>query len=267
MKLQTLFRLASSLLAKLGFVVFRSANQDAMVLRTDRQRLIKEIFSFEDKEAHMRREFISFLISSTHIFSSASHGDAFAAMLLGRGKTFVDIGAWEPILNSETYALEKYFGWSGALIEPNPSLAEKLLEHRSSSVIQAALVPSHRAGDYVYLNIGESSDTADVSLARRGPQSVQVPSISWTEVLARHGNPDAVFIDIEGGELGLLDEIIGGGLRPKLIVVETLFNRQILYTLMLSAGYQPVLEILSGYNGWFVDKHLLSEWFDSRKSK
>jgi len=38
------------------------------------------------------------------------------------GGYFVDIGAHDGITNSNSYIFEKYFGWSGICVEPNPNL-------------------------------------------------------------------------------------------------------------------------------------------------
>lgn len=44
--------------------------------------------------------------------------------------TYLDIGANDGVTNSNTYALERYFGWSGLMIEPLPNLIDSLNHNR-----------------------------------------------------------------------------------------------------------------------------------------
>lgn len=50
---------------------------------------------------------------------------------------YVDVGANEPIIESQTYHLDQ-LGWSGLLLEPIPHYCELLKKHRTGKVIQYA---------------------------------------------------------------------------------------------------------------------------------
>lgn len=51
------------------------------------------------------------------------------------GGTFVDINAGNGMFNNNTYALEKYFGWSGLIIESDHTIYEELTKNRKSKCI------------------------------------------------------------------------------------------------------------------------------------
>jgi hypothetical protein len=57
-----------------------------------------------------------------------------------KGGTFLDVGAHDGIRTSNTYALEKYLGWTGVCIEANQELAEQCKVNRPGShTIHAAV--------------------------------------------------------------------------------------------------------------------------------
>lgn len=74
---------------------------------------------------------------SLNEFYSQAAQDIFVLTVLEgkRNGTFLDIGASDPIFISNTYLLEKYFGWSGVLVEIDKALADKCKSIRSSEVI------------------------------------------------------------------------------------------------------------------------------------
>ncbi len=255
-----LARLLSGLLNRLGLVVYRAENKQAMVLRTNQQSVVKLILDFSGNQGELRRQFLKFLVGQKAIFQSASFGDAFAAFMLGPSRTFVEMGAWHPVENSETYALETYFGWKGVQVEPNPKLAQQLRTDRKTVVYEAAVRPENSAATTAFLNIRGGSDTGETSFRPTRDTAWQVSTISWSEIIQSESMPDAVFIDIEGAEVEILRDIVSRDQQPDLVVVETLFNRGPIYDLMLSAGFRPALEELSGYNTWFIKGSLLAAW-------
>lgn len=55
-----------------------------------------------------------------------------------RGGFFVDVGASHGLKLSNTYLLEKDFGWNGICIEPNPNFFKKLVKNRKARCLQYA---------------------------------------------------------------------------------------------------------------------------------
>src|SRR5215831_5887767 len=70
---------------------------------------------------------------------------------------FVDVGAADPRLGSQTWHLEE-MGWSGVLIEPRPDCAQKLREARRAKVYQVACTSAPNRGTArLHLREGYSS--------------------------------------------------------------------------------------------------------------
>lgn len=66
-----------------------------------------------------------------------------------RGGYFVDVGAYLPVVASNTYLLEKEFGWKGICIEANATLHKKLLAKRSCACVQACVSSNGQDADFL----------------------------------------------------------------------------------------------------------------------
>ena len=127
---------------------------------------------------------------------------------------FVDAGAGpDGILNSNTYALETQFGWTGLLVEPHPDRYPKVVENRKSRVESVCL--TDRPGEVEFtLNtllpgtsglveeMSEPSRAADGWLDHDFP-SIMVQGVPLWDLLERSNAPqtiDYMSLDIEGAE-------------------------------------------------------------------
>jgi FkbM family methyltransferase len=131
-----------------------------------------------------------------------------------RGGWFIDSGAGpDGISNSNTYALETQFGWTGLLVEPHPQRHPEVVKNRSSIIEMACL--TDKAGDVTFtLNqdapgtsgiLGEMSEPNRVHAGfdRKEMPSITVPGIPLWELLRRHDAPKVIeylSLDIEGAE-------------------------------------------------------------------
>lgn len=149
---------------------------------------------------------------------------------------FIEVGAFDGYTLSVTYALEA-IGWTGVLIEPLPHRAEQCRARRPRSrVVHAALsrrgcppvatfvaleAPGEPAADlmsHVAAATGHAERIAGSGARRVG---TTVPQTTMDAVLEGHEGPvDVAVIDVEGGELDLLDGFDLGRFRPRVLVVE-----------------------------------------------
>lgn len=150
------------------------------------------------------------------------------------GKTdgfFIEVGAFDGYNYSVTYALEA-MGWKGLLIEAIPPRAEECKARRKNSrVVNAALsrrgstgtaaftvTQDQYGGMLSYLNT-TAQHVQDTSHAARS--TVEVPVTSMDELLKDHsGEIDVASIDVEGGEVPLLQGFDLHKHRPKLLLLE-----------------------------------------------
>lgn len=148
---------------------------------------------------------------------------------------FIEVGAFDGFTLSVTYAFET-LGWTGVLIEPLPHRAEECRRRRPASrVVHAALSRRGSPPTTTFIMLESPGEPADLmshaaaatgharriagSGARRA--TVTVPQTTMDAVLEGHTGPiDFAVIDVEGGELDLLDGFDLGRWRPRVLVVE-----------------------------------------------
>jgi FkbM family methyltransferase len=147
--------------------------------------------------------------------------------------TYLDIGAGDPVLSNNTYALY-CTGSRGVLVEPNPVLVEKLKTVRPGDVVVAAgigLKATTEADYYVIrgrwpLNTFSREDVAE--LRRQSTEDpvekvIKLPLIQINRLIADHFQhaPDLLSIDIEGMDLAVLRSLDFRAHRPAAICAET----------------------------------------------
>jgi len=144
-----------------------------------------------------------------------------------KGGTFLDIGARCGIVNSNTVALERYFEWSGQLIEPHRESAMKAKSVRKSPVLACAC--SDETGMLEFVEFGEEPGHSRLQKdfkGRASPEDVERYSVQVTTVAEicssnNYQHIDYLDIDVEGGELSVLKGTDLGHVSFNLIGVET----------------------------------------------
>lgn len=146
--------------------------------------------------------------------------------------TYVDIGAYEPILGSNSYLLYRR-GSRGVLIEPNPTLVPRLRSVRPGDTVLPVGVgfdPEPSTAEYFMLSVPQNNtfDRAHAEQLQASGQVkileiLQMPLIPINQILAEHfprGGPDVFSIDIEGLDRAVLRSMDFDRFRPVIICVE-----------------------------------------------
>lgn len=172
----------------------------------------------------------------------------------GRGY-FVEVGAYDPIFQSQTHHLE-LVGWDGLLIEPVPDLADNLARGRRAKVRQCACVAP---ADAVHGRVG--------LLERRGNSTVhfdphkvvnetviEVPAATLDTVLDEAGveRVDFLSVDVEGAEPDVLRGITLSRYKPRLVLVDDTERFGETCRILRGGGYRLVRR--TGHNSWFVPR-------------
>jgi FkbM family methyltransferase len=147
---------------------------------------------------------------------------------------YVEAGAFDGRHFSVSYAFDA-MGWDGLLVEPLPEKAAACLANRPTArVVQAALGRRGASGRAtlrttldplggMFSYVGERKDVLVEGVANQG--QVEVPLTSLDGLLEAHpgGAPtriDLAVIDVEGGELDVLDGFDLERWKPRVLIVE-----------------------------------------------
>jgi FkbM family methyltransferase len=150
-------------------------------------------------------------------------------------KTYLDIGAYDPIYLSNTYFFYQQ-GHRGVLVEPNAVLCEKLRRVRPRDTVLEAGIGIGKPGVADFYMMSEPSwstfDRAEAEArvkATEGKASIRevrrIPLLDVNDVMAKHfqgSAPAFLSVDVEGWEFRILKSVDFRRFRPKLICVETL---------------------------------------------
>lgn len=186
---------------------------------------------------------------------------------------FVEFGACDGLLFSNTNLLEKNFGWTGILAEPNKSYFNRIVENRNVIIDTRA----------VWSKTGELVEFAEVSAGglsgiyssfrennnsfnkreSLGLKKYPVKTISLNDLLDEHNAPldfDLLCIDTEGSEFEIIENFDLIKYRPKVICIEfdgTQYDTKNFENILLAYGYKSVGdELKDERNLWFVSNKL-----------
>ena len=192
--------------------------------------------------------------------------DLFALYSLGwkRGGYFVEFGATNGVDLSNTYLLEKDFGWTGILAEPAKVWHAALGRNRSAIVdFDCVWKESGKSLPFAVVETAEFSTLGAFSQEdghRRLRESANwqtVNTVSLNDLLERHRAPaviDYLSIDTEGSELEILNAFDFGRHTFSVITCEHNFSsrRKDIYDLLGRNGYVRVFAGLSRWDDWYV---------------
>jgi FkbM family methyltransferase len=177
---------------------------------------------------------------------------------------FVEFGAADGKTCSNTYLLEKGYGWRGIVAEPNPAAHEQLSLHRNCDVsFKCVYTESGVQLPFLSCDVPELSTISTVDPAdyfadiRQNHTEVMVESITLEDLLREYGAPpliDYLSIDTEGSELDILASHDFGKYRFKLISVEhnSTFRREPIRELLEKHLYTRIFEGYSLFDDWYV---------------
>jgi FkbM family methyltransferase len=181
-----------------------------------------------------------------------------------RRGTFVELGAFDGVNQSNTAWLEANRGWRGILVEPIPEAYEQCVRNRPlATVVNCACVAddySDPTVEMVYSGLmsivrgarsSEETDEAWVSLGEELQQlsryTFTVPARTLTAVLDEHRLRcvDLLSLDVEGYEIEVLKGLDLERLSLRYILVEE-SGRGEVDSYLTARGYRKVAEVARG---------------------
>ena len=215
---------------------------------------------------HMPQDCIADILASWDARRSQFHQDLIALVCTGfkRGGYFVEFGAADGSIFSNSWLLEKKFGWAGILSEPAKTWHKRLQRNRNCHIETDCLwsktgeeitFSQHRHGMLSAISGYGKSD--NFGSEKTEIESYLVRTISLNDMLEKYEAPkiiDFISVDTEGTELEILKNFDFSAHEICALVVEHNFksSREELFELMSSAGYSRVLTEISGCDDWYV---------------
>jgi FkbM family methyltransferase len=179
---------------------------------------------------------------------------------------YVEFGATDGIVGSNTYLLEKQYEWTGILAEPNPVWHDRLKANRNCNISEKCVFV--KSNEFI-----EFATTEDPTLStvkgfglddefgnvRKDSPTIKLETISLVDLLDAYSAPEVIdymSVDTEGTEFGILNAFFQQNTKYKVraITVEHNFTpmRDKIHALLASNGYNRKFTEVSRWDDFFV---------------
>jgi len=180
------------------------------------------------------------------------------------GGYFVEFGATNGILLSNSYLLEQKYGWSGILAEPGRIWESELRRNRPNAIISTSCVWDLSNQMRTFIE-NQDAELSTVSLFHKKKSnrlrygianSFKVKTVSLMDLLVENKAPqyiDYLSIDTEGSEFRILQSFDFSKFSFGIITVEHNYgvDRENIYNLLSNAGYVRCFEDVSKWDDWY----------------
>ena len=218
---------------------------------------------------------IEFLLTiNAHLLQSSKsqlRQDLFVLSVLNykRNGFFVEFGATNGVDLSNTYLLEKEYGWKGILAEPARCWHSALKQNRSCDIETQCVWKD--TGSLLAFNEVKSAElstihdysSGDMHIdARKDGMIYDVRTISLIDLLQKYNAPsviDYLSIDTEGSEFEILSNFDFSKFSFKVITCEHNYTpmRDRIRNLLSQNGYIRLCENLSKFDDWYIKSAII----------
>lgn len=172
---------------------------------------------------------------------------------------FIDIGAHDGILFSNSLFFERYNGWSGICVEPNPLVFNKLISNRKSINLNVCIGSENKKVKFTQIEgysemlsgITEKYDVKHIErinnniLIKGGKKSeIEVNMITLHDIEELSNKKiDFISIDTEGNEFDIVSSINFKFLDIKLLVIENNYKDNRIQKYLYSQGFELIYKL------------------------
>jgi len=159
---------------------------------------------------------------------------------------FVEIGAYNGIDGSNCYFFEKFLNWSGIAIEPSPSQFLALQKNRKCKCVNKAVAKKTEKIEFIDVikgytqmsGINNSSYQKTLEIINKDLRTVLdkkiIEAATFSEIVEYNYLIDYLSIDVEGGEMDILESIDFDLYKIKVLSIENNYPNEINYEKYLS---------------------------------
>ena len=185
--------------------------------------------------------------------------------------TYLEFGATNGVDLSNSFSLEKHFGWTGVLAEPSPQWHSELFKNRPNTKIITECIYSETgkkmdffvsdAGVLSTLEQFKDSDIqsipANTNARNASGYTCTVDTISLNDVILKYFagvKIDYMTVDTEGSELLILQNFDFSKYAPKVVTVEHNFtqSQKTLDELSAKNNYRRYFREFTQFDAWYV---------------
>ena len=250
-------------------IVFQSEYRELITQRIalERFRKIQQI-----AQESSNSDLSHFLLSHVSATYAQQLQDLLAAYFAnGKPGYFVEFGATDGVDLSNTFLLEKHFGWIGIIAEPAKIWHKNLHKNRNCLISEDCvysisglelMFSEATSGKLSTLNKFVSSD----GHVRESSNEYPVRSVSLEDLLSEFQAPpfiEFLSIDTEGSEYEIIRNFDFNKFEFGFICIEHNHteNDQKIEYLLRQNGYVRVLRDSSDFDGWYLSPKLAKEFF------
>jgi FkbM family methyltransferase len=232
----------------------------------EKDRILNLIREFATFKGNLNPDFLNYILSGD--VKSQNLQDLKILQLLSNKKNgyYVEFGADDGVQNSNSYFLNKIFGWSGLLAEPNPQRFKELKRNRQNDYVSNALIWREKDVELEFTIAGQLSTISDFGesdFIKDERKSVSTKKMKFLttdleSVLNNANAPkhiDFLSIDTEGSEFDILEKFNFDKYIFKVICVEhnnNEENKNKLDSLFIRNGYKQDLNFAGGVDAFYV---------------
>ena len=235
--------------------------------------------AFIDENKNLLENFIN-SIKYNKIIKSQLYQDVFVSFIVGEKfeKSFFEFGATDGIDLSNTYILETYLNWTGALSEPSPQWHKELRNNRPDANIITDCVwsESNKNLDFFVSDVGVLSSLFDFKESDKNSMPgntqariksgkvISVKTISLNDVIEKKfgsKTPSYISIDTEGSEYEILKAFNFKKFRPIIFTIEHNYTEleSKIDKIMNSNDYIRVFKSNSAFDAWYISKEIFDK--------
>jgi len=174
-----------------------------------------------------------------------------------RGGVFVDVGAYDGVILSNSIAMERDLGWTGVCLEPNPSIYNELKQNRTCKCVNYCI--SGRDGLMKFMSVQgwgvmlsglvdmfdeRHLQRIDNTIEEHGgsKEIVEIPSLPLKMIFEQCGLKEIDYcnIDVEGGEMTVLKSIDFSKVDIKVFTIENNYGSKAIRKFLRPYGYSLI---------------------------
>jgi len=176
---------------------------------------------------------------------------------------FVEFGAADGVNISNTFLLEKDYGWSGILCEPARVYKDRLITNRKCTIVDKCVYS--KSGDVISFFESENEELSTISsykesdlhsVSRINGLTYEVETISLSDLLNNFCAPDIIdylSMDTEGSEFDIINEY-DFSRHINIITVEHNYsdNREKIKNFLEEKNFIRIFDSISEWDDWYI---------------